>query len=295
MIMKYRSILALSALWFGIMQASPVLPNTATDQDRAQEAAVRINVAGRQRMLTQRMAKALCFAMSGVDTERQSEIAFLAANEFQNALDALTTGSDALGLAPEPSVDIRDALEEVRRLSQPLTASVMQIVSGDRHSVAVRLVIERNEPTLEQMDATVDKIVRAAGTLSGDSATTVNLAGRQRMLTQRIAKDLCFAAIDVNRDASLPTLNKSVALFDTTLTQLINGDARAGLLPPGTPRIAAHLDTVKAKWDEILPALEALPSAPDLGDAEMLRFAEDLDAILDEMNMAVALWADHAK
>lgn len=66
-----------------------------------------------------------------------------------------------------------------------------------------------------------------------DSATDINLAGRQRMLSQRMTKELLTAA-DLSQqhrspDESLADFHKSVALFDQTLTGFRSGgDVKGG-------------------------------------------------------------------
>lgn len=60
-----------------------------------------------------------------------------------------------------------------------------------------------------------------------EDALAINLAGRQRMLSQRMTKALLTAESDVLRGipntAALDELNKTVALFDTTLTGFRQG------------------------------------------------------------------------
>ncbi|MEW6166926.1 MAG: type IV pili methyl-accepting chemotaxis transducer N-terminal domain-containing protein [Pseudomonadota bacterium] len=77
-----------------------------------------------------------------------------------------------------------------------------------------------------------------------EDATAVNLAGRQRMLSQRMTKALLLARQDVTAEgtaaASLDELAKTVQLFDTTL----DGFRRGGTVSGGDGR-PVRLDAVR--------------------------------------------------
>ena len=172
----------------GLVSAVPpiCLPALAQQATAGQVAAQRINIAGRQRMLSQRMAKAVCFFLSGTDVVAQRDMAFAAADEFDTQLEVLLNGSASLGFDPEAQPEARRLLTEVTALSQPLTASVRQLASGDTHAIPMRYVLERNVPTLVRMNEAVGVIAQSGGqgAIDQDRATTINLAGRQRMLSQ---------------------------------------------------------------------------------------------------------------
>ena len=110
----------------------------------------RINIAGRQRMLTQRMAKSICFVLLDVDKVVQRVTAENAALEFDKKLAALQFGSREHALSAESDPEAKRALAQVAETSRTLTISVRQLAAGDLNSAAVRLVIDLNLPTLTQ-------------------------------------------------------------------------------------------------------------------------------------------------
>jgi len=62
-----------------------------------------------------------------------------------------------------------------------------------------------------------------AGTASAETLTineAINKAGRQRMLSQRMAKAYCEAGLGVEAERSKKILEQSVALFDKQLLEL---------------------------------------------------------------------------
>lgn len=290
------AIRCLSSFVCLLLAVAVCAPAVADQADAARVASERINIAGRQRMLSQRMAKAVCFFLSGTDAARQHDIAFAAADEFDAQLQVLLNGSDALGFAPEAAPDARDALMDVVGLSQPFTASVRQLASGDTHAIPMRYVIERNGPTLARMNDAVGMIARSGGQgqLDAEKATTINLAGRQRMLSQKIAKAACMIGVRLDHANSIEELRAAMRLFDQTLQGLLVGDDSAGLLPPPNVEIALQLRKVERHWRGVLPILRTAVETGQIGEAEMATLARDLDVVLFEMNRAVGLWTAHA-
>jgi len=134
----------------------------------------------------------------------------------------------------------------------------------------------------------------------GADAQAINLAGRQRMLSQRIAKAL-FSLESVNlsgdaQDAARDELAQSAALFDTTLSAFAGGGAVSGgdghtastLAPVAGSRGQAIIAEAAATWKPLAAALRPLARgsplrAADLGAAAQAARAANLH-LLDLMN-----------
>ncbi len=121
----------------------------------------------------------------------------------------------------------------------------------------------------------------------------INLAGNQRMLTQRITKETLFVVngLDVRED----TL-QTEALFEQTIHGLINGDQKLGLPPAGTEEIKTQLQKVEGLWDELRQGIARALNG-GLGDSEAKKelYFQSLH-VLEEMNKAVIMMeADASK
>ncbi|QFT59625.1 hypothetical protein FIU94_12395 [Sulfitobacter sp. THAF37] len=289
-----RGVLALS--FVAVTCLAPTVGAADTAAVQAANAQTRINLAGRQRMLTQRMTKAVCLALPGKADAQWREQALAAAVTFEETLHGLRAGSPEAGLAPAQTAQERAALETVQEVSAAFTASVKQLASRDLHSVAMQIVIARNLTVLTRMNEAVGVIEANAG--RGDSdpvvAATINQAGRQRMLSQRMAKNLCLLAVDLDRERSLKDLSQSAALFSDTLDGLLHGNAAGNLLAPPTPGIAAKLGQVSDMWRSLHPVIAQVQAQGTIGEAELLDAVAQLDRILVEMNAAVTLWAAYS-
>jgi len=83
----------------------------------------------------------------------------------------------------------------------------------------------------------------------------VNVAGRQRMLAQRMAREaLTFAAGD---EQALARLEEAASEFRTSLASLLHGDADRGL-PAAASEARMHLGTIERDWASMARAIALL-------------------------------------
>jgi len=123
----------------------------------------------------------------------------------------------------------------------------------------------------------------------------INLAGRQRMLTQKMSKE-SFLLLQAKSQEELKTgisdLKETSALFDKTLKGLINGDQEQGLSACTDKKVLQKLQEVKQLWTQFQGHIKDLIEyGPDSS-----RGHESLNAIqagnlplLKAMNEAVLL------
>ena len=98
----------------GMLAANAVAAAPAWGQAvSATTAARKINVACRQRKLSQRIAMAASMARLGVETEANVAVVETAANAFEAAQLALRRGSDSFGLFPETHPSVVSYLNKV--------------------------------------------------------------------------------------------------------------------------------------------------------------------------------------
>lgn len=112
-----------------------------------------------------------------------------------------------------------------------------------------------------------------------EDASAINLAGRQRMLSQRMAKALLSAGINVRQGlypaADLAEIKETVALFDSTLAgfehgaTVIGGDQQAVFLAAvTTPHGRALLAESQALWRPYLALMTPLTSGTNTSPAQ---------------------------
>lgn len=91
-------------------------------------------------------------------------------------------------------------------------------------------------------------------------AYIVNMAGLQRMLTQKMTKEVLY--LQLKESSDFRELNNALDLFSYNLVNLINGNKNKGIDPPSSDQTKLKLQDVKAQWipfkEEILKVQKSI-------------------------------------
>ncbi|WP_051252630.1 methyl-accepting chemotaxis protein [Ferrimonas kyonanensis] len=124
---------------------------------------------------------------------------------------------------------------------------------------------------------------------SGNSAEMINVAGAQRMLSQRYAKE---ALLVVQGGVDHAALDKTVARFERAHRLLLEGDANRGLPPVSEPAIVQQLNRVGEFWSSYRQQVDAYLMAPS---PQQLPQIQELSVqVLKNMHQAVGMMASSA-
>lgn len=123
-------------------------------------------------------------------------------------------------------------------------------------------------------------VFRSAAAQQSDSVQ-INLAGAQRMLSQKMTKEVLL----LSRKPDPAALAASIQRFDKVLDGLVNGDAE--LLLPGTkdPEILAAIAEVRNTWGPVRAALLEATANPTHADLSL--------PVVVAANMNVLTQSDH--
>ncbi|MCK8816979.1 methyl-accepting chemotaxis protein, partial [Natroniella sulfidigena] len=126
----------------------------------------------------------------------------------------------------------------------------------------------------------------------------INVAGAQRMLSQRMSKEaLELISIDNDLEEQRARLENTITTYDTRLQGLIYGNQELGL--PGTEEetILEQMHHVEALWEDFNKQMSVLLDS-DTSEVEQRRALEYIVAnnmeLLEEMDMAVGLYEAEA-
>lgn len=189
-------------------------------------AAEAMNLSGMQRMLSQRIAKS--YLMLGADIRPD-----LAEQQLDQSIAKFESNYLALSeYAPTP--EIRSALLEAGTTWQHYRE--LALSRPDKQQAL--LVLELSDQLLAQSERVVQLLERHSG---GRSAVLVNRSGRQRMLSQRIAKLYLAISWHLPIAELQQQFSQAVNEFDVALLELQQASQN-------TPQIAKGLSQAEAQW-----------------------------------------------
>lgn len=254
-------VLLLGLTFFSVDAAA--LPN----KTEAMPVSVAINKAGRQRMLTQRIVKAYCQIGLGVQPDKAGQQLQEAVGLFEAQLAELKRAA--------PNAEIIGALARVEEYWLPFR----QTATGPVNRENAKKLAALGEELLAATHRTTLLFESLSGTLTG---RLVNVAGRERMLSQRLAKyymlmQLGFKSPDMDRG-----LAKARDEFRAGLQELTA--ARQN-----TPVIREELELAKTQWVFFENAMNE--GAEMVDSATLARSAAtSSERILEQMERVTALY-----
>ncbi|WP_295756346.1 type IV pili methyl-accepting chemotaxis transducer N-terminal domain-containing protein [Undibacterium sp.] len=219
--MKRRNFLAVGLLLASNFSA------ISSAQAQVSSMAEAINKSGRQRMLSQRMAKAYLQIGMEVDLEKSKKILDLSLSNFDRQAVELR--------AFAPSPEIKSALLEMEKT----WSSYKELLVGkaaNKHDA--KAILSLSEEMLRMNDSITSQLEKHAGSSNGQ---LVNLAGRQRMLSQRMAKYYQAAQwglMPADGSAKLEAARKEFIASMNTLSKA----------PINNTRIKEELEMAQQQW-----------------------------------------------
>jgi hypothetical protein len=237
-------------------------------------------------MLTQKMTKESFLIRSNIDKKENNEKLIKSSQLFDKTLKGLMSGDKSLELVAIKNREIQTQLKEVETLWKPFYREIKAVISGDAKDSSYDILEQTNIALLKEMNKAVGLY---ASSNQGENrfalANDINLAGKQRMLTQKMGKDLLFASNNFKKKEYIADFKKSQKLFSNTLKGLSYGSKILHLEGTKLPKITAQLKVVDKLWKEHQPILKKA-----LSGKEMKKAIAGLDKILVEMNRGVFIY-----
>jgi len=205
-----------------------------------------INLAGKQRMLTQKMSKEALLIGKGINVKKSQKELTRTIALFDITLKGLLYGDKNLKLPKTEDKKIVKELQSIHNFWREFKIFIDRVANGKFKRTALKAVEMGNIPLLEKMNHIVSLYEeKYKSQLSEKTATTINLAGKERMLVQKITKELLLIAHNLESNTYMNSLKEGGNFFKDSLFQLINNKKLMK-----NPEIVKEIQDIKILWDE---------------------------------------------
>lgn len=127
-------------------------------------------------------------------------------------------------------------------------------------------------------------------------AATINLSGKQRMLTQKMSKEFLLIAFGHQIEDNKLNLLETYTLFERTLKRLRDGDETLSLPSTKPKHIFDQLAVVDGLWVKFKPVVEfgTKSTTKSIPKDKIALLAKSNISLLREMNKAVGMYEKEA-
>ena len=185
-----------------------------------------MDIAGKQRMLSQRIAKDYMYAGKNIAVSKAKRQLASSLKELKDAHNKLTESIN--------NPEIVNLLVFVAMSSEDFEETAKDEFSTDN----AQLILDLSESMLEGSEYVVDSLKKTSGV---KESKIVDLAGRQRMLSQRIAKYYIAYQSGIKDKNTVDQMKKAVKAFTATHSQLMANETN-------TPEINRELNKIDRLW-----------------------------------------------
>ncbi len=260
-----------------------------------------LNLSGKQRMLSQKMTKEVTLIALKHDAAANLDNLQKTSALFDKTLRGLRNGDASLGLPATESKRVLRQLDKVEKIWQEFYPAVQEIIQAKSVSPEqLSLIASKNLPLLKQMNKAVglyEKEAKKSGLKAAPGlAATLNLSGKQRMLSQKMSKEFFLIALGHEVEQNKLNLLETYSLFDRTLKGLKDGDEVLGLPATEQQHIRDQLDVVAGLWAKFMPLVVhgADYKTKNITPDEIAKVASSNLPLLKQMNAAVKLYEKEA-
>jgi hypothetical protein len=247
-----------------------------------------VNISGRQRMLTQRLTKLVVQCALKIEQDSSCQKIPKYIKEYERAIVTFVRGNKRLSLPPTKDKKALIQIKKIIKMWKPFAKALNRVAKSKAQDREALLYILKEEQKLLKESDKLVKIYESGDKdqdyLQKARLHIVNIAGRQRMLTQKMTKEKLLW-LKLKSKKQKEKMLKTIELFEESLEDLIKGDKERSLPKATNPKIVTQLKKVEEIWNKIKP----LYLKESLSQEELRLLTEINPILLKEMNRAVEL------
>ncbi|MEM8577965.1 MAG: hypothetical protein AAGF60_08965 [Pseudomonadota bacterium] len=215
-----------------------------------------------------RIVKSACLVLSGAPPEVHLE-------DISTSSAAMRSGFQALSI-DSPRSD-GTLIASARRDGDVLTRAALQIVAGDRHSVAVAQLLRKGPLVTARLEA--------LSSLPGGAF--LQAIHDVRVRSQRAQRDLCLLRIGLVGERAVRRLAADSAAIPDVLAGLQDGNRRLGLDRAPNIHIKVAIGKAASKWRSLAPIAQRAVDGDTLDLRDVQVASVLVDAMLGNLNEAL--------
>ncbi|SFJ88834.1 type IV pili methyl-accepting chemotaxis transducer N-terminal domain-containing protein [Jannaschia pohangensis] len=299
-LLRRTTALATLACTLGLTVAGALSLGTTPAAAQQTDAAVydgakaRVNRSASLRALSEAIASASCRMSAGIETETATQELADFRDDFRAILAALENGSDIMGMpGAEKRARLLNVIHETESQWNPMDEAIAHLLDGTGSQADTAVIRTSYKPLFDQtviLAADVSGQYSDPLELMQSDATVLNFADRQRMLVQRMTRDMCELAAGTASEGTLEELTATVELFDLSLTALRDGMPAAGVKPPPSDAIKASLSATYGVWQENHGIFDAVMAGQTPTPEDVVASAQLSRDLSVAMNNAITLY-----
>ena len=123
----------------------------------------------------------------------------------------------------------------------------------------------------------------------------IDVAGRQRMLAQRMSKNTCPVASGFNVETAQTELATASEICDASLKALYFGMPDVGISGPPSSMIKKNSGNILTRWQDLQPLLQTAIETSALDTEQLEIMFTGANALTGEMNTVDGMYSDASK
>ena len=254
-----------------------------------------IAVVGAQRMTAQQLTKETILLALGQKSEDSIEQLKVGLRQLDKTLVGLRDGDTELRLPATKNREILEQLDKIDEFWSLFKSALRQSIDdGTVSRASVAIIADLNVPLIRALDQLIEFYTTesATGHLVSMLEAAIKISGQQRMLSQKMTKEVLLIAYDHDVDKYKKRLNESIATFDTNLVSMIEGNFEIQLLPAPTPKIKGQLRRVQAIWDQFKPIAQKTAKSGTISPADYQQLVRFNASLVTEMDKVLGLYGE---
>jgi len=212
-----------------------------------------ISLASNNKMLTQKMAKDAVFIENGINPKLYNTELQNSSVTFNNFLARIYNGTS--GFQKVTDVELRADLTELIIEWLKVKSAVKKLyVNGQVDKASYEYILNNDEKLMRLSHKVMQSIMskyRSNVQINKTGEHALDIADRQKMLTQKIIKERLLVHKNINIEKNRARLRGSLTLFAHGLVGLKEGERRRGLPPMTDKAIQTKLSEMITEWDSV--------------------------------------------